>query len=97
MTATMRDGKKLTGLTRNEDNFSLQLQTIDGAFYSIAKSDLQEVQRSTQPLMPTDYGSRLNRTELDDLVSYLANVARGPNLTGISVSKSRRKPKQALE
>jgi len=97
VTATMRDGKKLTGLTRNEDNFSLQLQTIDGAFYSIAKSDLQEVQRSTQPLMPTDYGSRLNRTELDDLVSYLANVARGPNLTGISVSKSRRKPKQALE
>jgi cytochrome c oxidase cbb3-type subunit III len=97
VTATMRDGKKLTGLARNEDNFSLQLQTIDGAFYSFAKSDLQEVKRSNEPLMPTDYGSRLNRTELDDLVSYFVNVARGPNSTGNSVTKSRRKPKQALQ
>jgi len=97
VTATMQDGKKLTGLARNEDNFSLQLQTVDGTYYSFTKSDLQEVQRSTQPLMPTDYGSRLNRTELDDLVSYLTNVARSPNTASDSVKRPRRKPKQAVE
>ena len=29
--------------------------------------------------MPDDYGSRLSREELDDLVSYLVNVARNKN------------------
>jgi hypothetical protein len=29
--------------------------------------------------MPDEYGSRLSREELDDLVSYLASVARNTN------------------
>jgi hypothetical protein len=29
-TVTTRGGKKYTGRIRNEDNFSLQLQTLDG-------------------------------------------------------------------
>jgi cytochrome c oxidase cbb3-type subunit 3 len=97
VTATMRDGKKLTGLARNEDNFSLQLQTLDGAFYSFAKSDLQEVQRSNQPLMPTDYSSRLNRAELADLVSYLMKVARSSSSSSDSVTGSRRKPVKTVK
>ena len=97
LTVTMRDGKELTGLARNEDNFSLQLQTLDGVFYSFVKSDLQEVRRSNQPLMPTEYGSRLTRSELDDLISYLTSVARSANSNRISVTNSRRKPKQAAE
>ena len=31
VTATMRGGEKVVGRIRNEDNFSLQLQTLDGA------------------------------------------------------------------
>jgi cytochrome c oxidase cbb3-type subunit III len=97
VTATTSDGKKLTGLARNEDNFSLQLQTMDGAFYSFAKSDLREVQRSNQPLMPTDYVSRLNRTELDDLVSYLMKVARSSSSSSGSATGYRPKPVKTVE
>jgi cytochrome c oxidase cbb3-type subunit 3 len=73
-TATTRDGKKVVGRVRNEDNFSLQLQTLDGAFYSAIKSDLVGLEYNSQTLMP-EYGSVLSPTELNDLVSYLMKVA----------------------
>lgn len=74
-TVTLRDGTKLNGLVRNEDNFSLQLQTMEGAFYSLSKAECQ-IEYSSQRVMPTDYGSRLTPKELDHLASYLIDVAR---------------------
>jgi putative heme-binding domain-containing protein len=72
---TTRDGRKLSGIARNEDNFSLQLLTLEGAFYSLSKSESQ-IERTMQPIMPTDYGSGLSPEELNDLVSYLISIAR---------------------
>ena len=77
VTATIRGGEKYAGRVRNEDNFSLQLQALDGTFHFIAKSDLEELIVTQQPLMPSDYGSTLSPTELSDLVSYLMRVANG--------------------
>jgi cytochrome c oxidase cbb3-type subunit III len=73
---TTSDGKTLVGLARNEDNFSLQLQTLGGAFHFLDKSRLQKVEHRPESLMPSDYGSKLSSKELDDLVSYLVVVAR---------------------
>jgi cytochrome c oxidase cbb3-type subunit 3 len=75
VTASIRDGEKYVGRMRNEDNFSLQLQTLDGNFHFILKSDLERLEYSSQPLMPSDYGSSLGPVELNDVVSYLMNVA----------------------
>lgn len=72
---TKRDGTKLSGVARNEDNFSLQLQTLDGGFFSLSKAECQ-VEHTSQPIMPLDYGSRLTAKELGHLVSYLMDVAR---------------------
>lgn len=77
VTATIRGGEKYAGRVRNEDNFSLQLQALDGTFHFVAKSDLEELIVSQQPLMPSDYSSTLSPTELTDLVSYLMRVANG--------------------
>lgn len=74
--AKTADGKILTGIARNEDNFSLQLQTLDGAFHFLTKSELQNLEHQPESLMPADYQSRLTRQELDDLVSYLMSVAQ---------------------
>src|SRR5207237_2905107 len=71
----MRDGDRVEGVIRNEDNFSVQLQTKDGGFHFLQKSDLQTVEHARQSLMPTNYGERLNSNELDDLVSFLMNNA----------------------
>ena len=70
---TTRNGGRVEGLIRNEDNFSLQLQTRDGSFHFFQKSDVQNVDYSTKPLMPTNYRERLSPGELDDLVNFLMN------------------------
>ena len=47
----------------------------DGRFYSVAQSDVQQITTSGQPLMPQDYGTRLDNKQIDDLVSYLLKNA----------------------
>jgi cytochrome c oxidase cbb3-type subunit 3 len=70
---TTRDGDRLEGIIRNEDNFSVQLQTKDGSFHFFEKSALRSEQPFNQSLMPIDYSQRLSPGELNDLVSYLMN------------------------
>jgi len=41
--------------------------------------------------MPSDYGTVLSASELDDLVSYLASAARTTKQAQTSETKSRRK------
>jgi cytochrome c oxidase cbb3-type subunit III len=88
LTATTRGGAKIVGRIRNEDNFSLQLQTLEGAFHFVTKSDLETLEYNPQTLMPSDYSSTLSRDELNDVTSYLIKVA------GASASET---PKKADE
>jgi putative heme-binding domain-containing protein len=74
VTATLRGGETYVGRIRNEDNFSVQLQTLDGTFYFVDKSDLEGLETSQTP-MHTDYGSTLSSVELNNVVSYLMRVA----------------------
>jgi cytochrome c oxidase cbb3-type subunit III len=72
---TTRDGQHFTGIARNEDNFSIQLQTPDGAFHLLMRSDLAELKYEPRSLMPADYSQRLTARELDDIISFLMNAA----------------------
>ncbi len=74
VTAVTRTGKKLTGIIRNEDNFSLQMQTTDGNFHLFDKTDLTKIEHEPRSLMPSDYGRKLSAAQLDDLVSFLART-----------------------
>jgi len=76
VTLTLADATTLTGVTRNEDNFSLQLQTPDGAFHLLDKSDIRSLRYAGKSLMPADYGTTLSAAELNDLVSYLVRAAK---------------------
>jgi cytochrome c oxidase cbb3-type subunit III len=73
---TLRDSQKLTGIIRNEDNFSIQLQSVDGTFHLLNRSEVAQMDFEPQPIMPADYGTTLKPADLDDLVSYLVTVAR---------------------
>jgi putative heme-binding domain-containing protein len=72
--AITRDGRQISGLVRNEDNFSVQLQALDGTFYLLEKSSLSELTFDSTPVMPSDYDSRLSKSELDQLVAYMLSV-----------------------
>jgi len=68
---TTANGSRLEGLVRNEDNFSVQLQTTDGNYHLLKKSTLKSFAYSASSLMPTDYRGRLSDSDLNDLASYL--------------------------
>jgi cytochrome c oxidase cbb3-type subunit 3 len=73
-TITGRAGNRVDGVIRNEDNFSLQVQTKDGSFLFFEKADLQSVDYASQSLMPANYGQRLTAGELNDLVSFMISA-----------------------
>ena len=75
VTATTRDGRTVTGLLRNHDNFSVQIQTKDGSFHFLQRSDLAHLEYGPESIMPSDYAQQLTSKELDDVVKYLMHVA----------------------
>jgi putative heme-binding domain-containing protein len=77
-TVITRAGAKFTGILRNEDNFSLQLQTPDGAFHFFQKSAVTRIERNGPTFMPGDYGEKLSTRQIDDLVSYLMKLVQSP-------------------
>jgi cytochrome c oxidase cbb3-type subunit 3 len=81
VTVTPRNGPPLTGVLRNEDNFSLQIQSPDGAFHSVMKADGASITRDPKPLMPTDYGTTLSASELNDLISFLMSTSQQGSTT----------------
>jgi cytochrome c oxidase cbb3-type subunit III len=92
-TATLRDGQKFSGVLRNEDNFSVQLQTLDGAFQLLTKAELQSLVRSSEPLMPSNYGSTLSPNEIDELISFLVASARSGKIAPASNARKKRSEK----
>ena len=75
-TAVVQDGRRFSGMIRNEDDASVQLQDGDGRFYLLMKSSLVSIQRKLGDPMPGDYGQRLSSTEIDDLVAHILQEAR---------------------
>jgi cytochrome c oxidase cbb3-type subunit III len=82
-----RDGKEYSGVVRNEDNFSLQLQGLDGSFQLFQKSELASFSHQPGSLMPADYGTTLNRDELNDLISFLMFSARSVKMEAAAGTK----------
>jgi cytochrome c oxidase cbb3-type subunit 3 len=76
VTVILADSTTLSGMPRNEDNFSLQLQTPDGVFHLLNKSDIKDLTYTGRSAMPSDYGAILSPVELNDLVSYLLDTSR---------------------
>jgi cytochrome c oxidase cbb3-type subunit III len=75
VTVVLAGGEKYVGRVRDEDNFSLQLQTLDGTFHFLSKSDIDKMEPDSKSLMPSDYVSKLSTNELNDIVSYLISLA----------------------
>jgi len=80
VTVTTKGGQKLTGVLRNEDNFNLDLQSQDGRYHLLARSDVTDVRYTEHSLMPRDYGTRLSPKELNDIVSFLVVASRTPHV-----------------
>lgn len=69
-------GTKLSGVVRHENNFNIDLQTEDGRYHFLTRSDLADVHYTDHSLMPPDFGSKLTPTELDNIVSFLISAGQ---------------------
>jgi cytochrome c oxidase cbb3-type subunit III len=82
VTATGTNGDRYHGIIRNEDNFSLQLQSADGVFHFLSKADIKTIDRSQGSIMPSDYSTTLSEVQLNDIVGYLLTLGRTSAPTG---------------
>ncbi|HZS55443.1 MAG TPA: c-type cytochrome [Bryobacteraceae bacterium] len=72
---TTRGGVEYKGVLRNEDNFSLQMQTADGSFHFLYKSEVARIKYDAPSIMPANYESQLGDKGVNDLVVYLVDAA----------------------
>ena len=91
---TTNSGGQVTGLARNENNSSLQIQDREGRFFLFAKSEVRSIERSAGPAMPTDYRQRLTAGEITDIVSYIVHQTARPGVAGSQVAKGTKGPKE---
>jgi cytochrome c oxidase cbb3-type subunit III len=72
-----RDGQTVSGITLNEDDYSIQIRDTGGNPRSFLKHELKEIRRDNPSLMPA-YGSILSKAQLADLVAYLHSLKGAP-------------------
>lgn len=71
ITVVTKQGRKLQGVQRGFDNFTVQLVTTDGKLHSFQRDDLTSAERSYTSLMPA---YNWNDTMLNDMVAWLASL-----------------------
>ncbi len=67
----LRDGAKLSGLVKDRTNYQLQLQLKDGTLRTLDMKQVEALDLQSTSAMPGDYGARLSREEITNLVSFL--------------------------
>jgi cytochrome c oxidase cbb3-type subunit III len=84
-------GQHISGLIRNEDNFSIALLSEDGVFHLLMKSEIARITREPRSIMPDNYGKKLSAKQLDDLTSFLilGSIHKGPHTNSVGVAHSR--------
>lgn len=79
VTIVTKDGRKIRGIKKNEDAYSIQVIDMRERIQGYLKADV-EVIYDKNSIMPAYDAKRLNDTDLSDLVGYLTTL-RGYELT----------------
>ena len=66
---TLKDGRKIDGVVKNEDSFTLHVEQRDGKFFMLDRADIETIVEQGRAL-PRD--TRLSPSDVENLVAYLA-------------------------
>jgi len=66
------DGRRLSGVAKNDNNFSLQLLDNQGRLELFTGDELREVIYGKRSLMPSDFEKTLTSADLQGLLSFLS-------------------------
>src|SRR5690242_6499535 len=78
VTVVTRDGRRITGIAKNEDEFSIQLLDAAEDLHLLLRKDLESVVHERKSLMPSYSQEVLSNAELRDLVAYLESLRGNP-------------------
>jgi len=74
VTLVTRDGERIRGVRKNEDEFSIQIMDARERLQGYVKADLTAITVDKQSLMPVYGPDRLSDGDLDDLLRYLTSL-----------------------
>ena len=69
---TLRDDTQLDGLVKNEDSFTVLLQTLDGEYRSLDRRQIRAIANVASAIAPASLAQRLSAEQKADLVAYLS-------------------------
>jgi putative heme-binding domain-containing protein len=75
VTVVMRDGRRVRGVRKNEDTFSIQMMDTTERLFGFRKADVAEIIDEPRSLMPDYNPQRLTDADLDDVLAYFASIA----------------------
>jgi putative heme-binding domain-containing protein len=66
-----KEGQRLSGIAKNDNNFSIQLLDRNGRLRLFTSDELSSVIYAKQSLMPSNYDKSLTAGEVQDLIAFL--------------------------
>jgi putative heme-binding domain-containing protein len=76
VTVVTRDGQRIRGVKKNEDEFSIQIIDMRERLQGYLKANLTEIVTEPRTVMPAYGAERLSDRDLDDLLQYLTTLRR---------------------
>lgn len=70
-------GQTIEGILRNENNFSLQVLSKEGALHLLSRDEARQVDYGRQSLMPSNYEEVLSAEDFRNLMAFLSTRSRG--------------------
>jgi hypothetical protein len=68
-----RDGRRIRGVLKGQDAFSIQIMDVREQLRGFLKANLREVISETSSLMPAFGPDRLSDRDLEDLLRFMTN------------------------
>lgn len=78
VTVVLRDGTRIKGVRKNEDEVSIQVMNLQQRITGIPKSTITEIIDEKQSVMPVYGPADLSDSELQDLLRYLVTLRGAP-------------------
>ncbi|HYM10758.1 MAG TPA: c-type cytochrome [Bryobacterales bacterium] len=78
VTVTAQSGAKISGVAKNNTNYSIQILDATGRLHLLLKKNLREVVWRKKSLMPDDYGKRLKPEETQNVLAFLSRQSMRP-------------------
>jgi cytochrome c oxidase cbb3-type subunit 3 len=76
VTIVTRDGQRVRGVKKNEDEFSIQIMDMRERLQGYLKANLTEIVNEPRSVMPAYAAEQLNERDVDDLLRYLSTLRR---------------------